>query len=74
GREEGMGTVMGDLDSARSLGVVVGPLMSGVLVDWVGLEPMFIIIGLVSVAGAGVLMVMARTLKVAQRSATSRVH
>lgn len=73
GREEGMGTVMGDLDSARSLGVVVGPLMSGVLVDWVGLEPMFIIIGLVSVAGAGVLMAMARGLTVAQRPATSRV-
>lgn len=41
GREHGMGRVMGFLGSASSLGMIIGPLASGLLLDWLQIDAVF---------------------------------
>lgn len=51
GRELGMGTTMSVLQSAMSIGMIVGPLLSGIIVDLIGLNMVFYVGGLISLAG-----------------------
>jgi len=52
GREIGVGTTMSVLDSAMSLGMVAGPLISGVLGDLLGLRQVFFVGSTIILAGA----------------------
>jgi DHA1 family multidrug resistance protein-like MFS transporter len=51
GRELGIGTTMSVLQSAMSLGMIAGPLVSGVLGDILGLKPIFFIGSTIILAG-----------------------
>jgi MFS family permease len=51
GREIGVGTTMSVLDSAMSLGMVAGPLISGVLGDLLGLRQVFFVGSTIILAG-----------------------
>jgi DHA1 family multidrug resistance protein-like MFS transporter len=51
GRDKGMGTTMSVLQIAMSLGMIVGPLLFGILGDAFGLRPIFYYGGLITVAG-----------------------
>ncbi len=51
GREMGLGTTMSVLDSAMSLGMVAGPLISGVLGDLLGLRQVFFVGSVIILAG-----------------------
>jgi len=54
GREMGVGTTMSVMESAMSLGMMVGPLMSGVLADALSLKPIFYVGSIISFIGVGV--------------------
>ncbi|MBC8224568.1 MFS transporter [Candidatus Bathyarchaeota archaeon] len=51
GRELGVGTTMSVLQSAMSLGMIVGPLLSGFLVDIYGLKPIFFVSFIITLFG-----------------------
>jgi MFS family permease len=52
GREHGMGSVMGFTDSAWSLGMVVSPVLSGLILDVLGMESVFYLGGALILAGS----------------------
>lgn len=52
GRIHGMGAAAGAFTSAMSLGQVTGPLVLGVIVDWLAIPPAFVVAGLVGLVGA----------------------
>ena len=54
GRELGVGSTMSTLQSAMSLGMIVGPLLSGVIVDLVGLRLVFYVGFLMGLLGTAV--------------------
>ena len=51
GRKVGMGHFMGLFNSALSLGIIIGPLVSGVVMDHLGINPVFYLAGIVSLLG-----------------------
>jgi DHA1 family multidrug resistance protein-like MFS transporter len=60
GRQLGAGTTMSVLDSAMSLGMVVGPLLSGVVADMYSMKPIFYMGSAISLLGVGVFWVLQR--------------
>ena len=52
GREHGMGNIMGTFNSAMSYGMIVGPIVSGWLLDLLGISVVFIFGGVVGIAGS----------------------
>lgn len=61
GRELGVGTTMSVLQSAMSLGMVAGPLMSGVLADMFSLRPIFLVGAGIAFIGTILFVVIERT-------------
>lgn len=51
GREHGMGNVMGFFNTGMSLGMIVGPVLSGWIMDLFGLSTVFIFVGAVGIVG-----------------------
>ena len=51
GRNFGMGATISVLQSAMSLGMIAGPLLSGILGDLFGLKPVFFVGGLIMMVG-----------------------
>jgi MFS family permease len=51
GKKVGMGTSMGIFNSAMSAGMVMAPMLSGVLMDLTGIESVFYILGSISLLG-----------------------
>jgi DHA1 family multidrug resistance protein-like MFS transporter len=60
GRELGVGTTMSIMESAMSLGMMVGPLISGVLADMFSLKPIFYVGSAISLFGVGVFYALQR--------------
>lgn len=61
GRNLGMSSTMGIFDSAMGIGMIVGPLISGLVMELLGISWVFYVGGLFSLAGMGVFYVLART-------------
>jgi MFS family permease len=53
GRDHGMGNVMGFFNMSMSLGMIVGPITSGLVMDLLGLPFVFIFGGLIALSGFG---------------------
>lgn len=51
GRKLGMGSSMGIFGMAMSMGVTVGPLLGGLLMDYIGLDSVFFTTGLAGILG-----------------------
>ena len=51
GQSVGMGTSMGLFNTAMSIGMIVAPLISGIIMDTLGLSYIFIVAGLISLFG-----------------------
>ena len=60
GREIGLGTTMSVLQSSMSLGMIAGPLVSGILGDMFGLKLIFMMGGLINFIGTGIFWVLQR--------------
>jgi MFS family permease len=60
GRGFGVGTTMSVMESSMSLGMMVGPLVSGVLADMFSLKPIFWVGSAISLFGVGVFWVLQR--------------
>jgi MFS family permease len=60
GRELGIGTTMSVLQSAMSLGMMAGPLVSGILADLFSLAPIFYVGSGISLIGIGFFVVLSR--------------
>jgi len=58
GRSLGIGTTMSVLQSAMSLGMMAGPLLSGVLADMFSLKPIFWVGSAISLLGLGLFVVL----------------
>lgn len=54
GRGYGMGTLMASFNMAQSVGMVVGPLLGGFLMDASGLLSVFVMGGVAGIAGSGI--------------------
>ena len=52
GREHGMGNIMGTFNSAMSYGMIVGPIVSGWIMDLLGLSVVFIFGGVIGIIGS----------------------
>ena len=52
GREHGMGNIMGTFNSAMSYGMIVGPIISGWIMDLLGLSVVFIFGGVIGIIGS----------------------
>lgn len=52
GKKFGMGGIMGGLDTARTLGFMVSPIISGCIFDFLGIAPVFYIGGIVIVVAS----------------------
>jgi len=61
GREIGVGTTMSVLQSAMSLGMIAGPLLSGFLVDIYGIKPIFFVSGFITLMGTAAFWVIQRS-------------
>ncbi len=59
GRALGMSATMGIFDASMGLGMILGPLASGVIMDYLGIEYVFYLGGLVSALGMCVFMTLA---------------
>jgi len=60
GREIGMGTTMSVLQTSMSLGMIAGPLLSGILGDALGLKPIFFIGSAIILLGTASFYVLQR--------------
>jgi MFS family permease len=60
GRELGVGTTMSVLQSAMSLGMMIGPLLSGVLADLYSLKPIFFVGSGISLFGLCIFIFLGR--------------
>jgi DHA1 family multidrug resistance protein-like MFS transporter len=60
GRDIGIGTTMSVIQSAMSVGNVVGPILIGVLIDLYGLKPVFYMGGFITLIGTSVFYFMQR--------------
>ena len=61
GREIGVGTTMSVLQSAMSLGMIAGPLLSGFLVDIYGIKPIFFVSSFITLMGTAAFWVLQRS-------------
>ncbi len=64
GRIHGHGSLMGLLNSAMSLGMITGPLLSGWIMDISGIESVFYVIGILTFIGTFMLIRIQRGLNV----------
>ena len=64
GRTYGQGSLMGLFNSAMSLGMITGPLISGWILDTAGIEWVFFIVGFLTLAGTVLLTGIQRGLNV----------
>ena len=55
GKELGMGATMGLTDAGWSLGMIVSPILSGVIMDRFGLTSLFVVGGMLVIVGTGVI-------------------
>jgi MFS family permease len=60
GRDIGLGTTMGVIETAMSTGMTVGPLVSGIIIEAVGLKPIFSFGGAVTVTGTAAFYLLLR--------------
>ncbi len=60
GKQAGMSTTMGIFDTAMSVGMILGPLFSGVVMDLMGIAWVFYAGGIVCLAGTAVFWLLAR--------------
>jgi len=58
GRDHGMGNIMGYFNMAMSLGMIIGPLVSGWVMDLLGVSVVFIFGGLLGILGSVVCWVL----------------
>jgi MFS transporter, DHA1 family, multidrug resistance protein len=61
GKQAGMSTTMGIFDTAMSVGMIIGPLLSGVIMDYMGIAWVFYAGGIICLAGTSVFWLLART-------------
>jgi predicted MFS family arabinose efflux permease len=55
GKELGMGSVMGVTDAGWSLGMIASPILSGIIMDTLGLGSIFLTGGVLIIAGTGII-------------------
>jgi MFS family permease len=55
GKKEGVGSMMGLFTMAMSLGLIVSPLISGTVMDFLNINAVFYVMGLLSILGTAVL-------------------
>ncbi len=55
GKELGMGSVMGVTDAGWSLGMIASPILSGIIMDTLGLRSIFLTGGILIIAGTGII-------------------
>ncbi|MEW5761374.1 MAG: MFS transporter, partial [Candidatus Thermoplasmatota archaeon] len=60
GREEGMGGAMAILDSATSLGMILGPIISGIVMDFMSINWVFYFGGAFGVLGTFIFLILVR--------------
>ncbi len=58
GRDKGLGTTMSVLQTAMSVGMIAGPLISGLLGDIYGLRPIFFVGSLITIVGTAAFYVI----------------
>ena len=56
GKEMGMGAIMGVTDAGWSLGMIVSPILSGIIMDTLGLSSIFLAGGVLIIAGTGIIV------------------
>jgi DHA1 family multidrug resistance protein-like MFS transporter len=71
GREIGLGTTMSVLQSSMSLGMIAGPLASGILGDLFGLKLIFMIGSLINFIGTAIFYVLQRGHSTSKRNKDS---
>ncbi|MFA7197694.1 MAG: MFS transporter [Methanoculleus sp.] len=60
GRTLGMGTAMGAYNTVFGIGMIIAPLMGGVFMDYIGLDAVFYVGGVISLLGTVIFAVMMR--------------
>jgi Major Facilitator Superfamily. len=60
GRDCGMGTTMGRIDMAMGVGMIVGPLISGVILDSFGIKEVFYAVGMINLFGTALLFLICK--------------
>ena len=60
GRDCGMGTTMGRIDMAMGIGMIVGPLISGVILDSFGIKEVFYAVGMINLFGTALLFLICK--------------
>ncbi|HEC56941.1 MAG TPA: MFS transporter [Candidatus Syntrophoarchaeum butanivorans] len=52
GRDDGMGALMGIYNAAMSMGMATGPIISGIIMDIMGIQEVFTLAGMISLIGS----------------------
>ena len=52
GKKAGMGHWMGIFNTTGSLGIIIAPLVSGIVLDHLGIDPVFYVAGIASLLGS----------------------
>jgi MFS family permease len=60
GRDVGMSSTMGIFDSAFSIGMIIGPVMSGIIMDMFGISWVFYLGGMICLTGTAVFWIITR--------------
>jgi len=71
GRTMGMGSIMGLTDAGWSLGMIVSPILSGIIMDTLGLPSIFIFGGVLIVIGTALISMFLKGYRDANPEATS---
>jgi len=58
GRDLGVGTIVGLVDTAMSIGMIVGPIIAGTIMDLASIEMAFYLIGLINIVGLVVIYLL----------------
>ena len=61
GREIGLGTTMSVMEAAMSLGMIIGPLVSGVIVDLFSLKPIFLASAAITALGTATFYILMKS-------------
>ncbi len=64
GRKMGMGSIMGLTDAGWSMGMIVSPIFSGIVMDSLGLPSIFFIGGVLIIIGAAIIYAFLRNLSI----------